>query len=91
MLYIFEIKKTDTELIKVHGTPVTVFLPPADMDDNSCNLLFHKAIENTNVKNCRNQNVLETIHRKTIRYVSEVSLYVGYKSDYIEFTPLKNY
>ena len=73
----------DVELYESKAMPVTLIQPPADMTCEECNQLFQKATFNVKNKKMSKLGIMEEIHRKAVRYVSEHSKYVGPKSDYI--------
>lgn len=74
------------ELLEMREVPGSTVCAPPDMTDEECNELLSKAIANTKSKKKLYHDAIETAHRKAVRYVSERSKYVGYKSDYIFFT-----
>lgn len=76
----------DMELYEAKAMPATLILPPVDMTQDECNRLFQKAINNTKNKKKNKHGIMEDIHRKAVRYVSESSKYVGPKSDFIVIT-----
>jgi len=73
----------DVEIFEARPTPITLIFEPEDLSSEVCNNLFSKAITNSKNKNTHGQSMLEAVHRKAVRYVSEYSKYVGHKSDYI--------
>lgn len=60
----------------------TLILEPTDVSSFECNQLFSRAIATTTKPN-KNQDMLETIHRKAVSFVSKRSKFVGYSSDYV--------
>ncbi len=76
----------DVELYESKAMPSTLIQPPADMTCDECNRLFQKATFNVKNKNMSKLGIMEEIHRKAVRYVSENSKYVGPKSDFIIIT-----
>lgn len=79
--------EADMEIIEASLAPKTIIFGPGDISDEECNVLFQKAIRNTKNKNTHQRDLLEVVHRKAVRYVSECSKFVGPKSDYIIITP----
>ena len=79
--------EADLEVIVSNGMPTTLIFAPADMTHAECNKLFQKAIRNTRNKNTHQRDLIEAAHRKAVRYVSEHSIFVGPKSDYIVLKP----
>lgn len=79
--------EAETEIIEASEMPVTLIFAPADMSDEECNKLFQKALRNTRNKNTHHRDMIEAAHRKAVRYVSEHSIFVGPKSDYIVLNP----
>lgn len=77
----------DAESIVAKELPVTLFHEPEDMSGEECNLLFQKAIAYTKKNNKYHQDPSESIHRRTVRYISERSKFVGHKSDYLVIRP----
>lgn len=76
----------DVELYESKAIPSTLIQAPADMTCVECNQLFQKATFNVKNKKMSKLGIMEEIHRKAIRYVSENSKYVGPKSDFIVIT-----
>lgn len=79
--------EADLEVIVSNGMPTTLIFAPTDMTHAECNELFQKAIRNTRNKNTHQRDLIEAAHRKAVRYVSEHSIFVGPKSDYIVLKP----
>lgn len=77
----------DVEIIEDTGHPRTLFHEPDDLSGEECNMLFHKACTYINKNNKYHQDPIEAIHRKTVRYISERSKFVGHKSDYLVIEP----
>ena len=74
---------TDTKIVESSEIPVTIILEPPDVSSEECNQLFNKATTYIKKNNKYHQDLLEATHQKAVRYVSEQSKYVGYKSDYV--------
>ena len=79
--------EAEADVIESTEMPITLIFAPADMTDDECNQLFQKALHNTKNKKTHNRDLIEAVHRKAVRYVSEHSKFVGPKSDYIVLTP----
>ena len=76
----------DIELYESKVMPATLIQSPADMACDECNQLFQKATFNVKNKKMSKLGIMEEVHRKAVRYVSERSKYVGPKSDFIVIT-----
>ena len=76
----------DLEIYEGKPMPSTVIFAAEDMTDDECNQLFQKAIVNCKNQKTHQRNLLEMVHRKAVRYVSERSKFVSHKSDFIEIT-----
>lgn len=86
---VIENGEADMEIIEASAKPATIIFGPGDISDEECNQLLQKAIMNSKNKRTHQKDLLEVVHRKAVRYVSERSKFVGPKSDYI-FIALNN-
>lgn len=75
--------EADMEIIEARDMPATIIFAPEDLSNEDCNQLLTKAIRNTAGKKNNTRDIMEAVHRKAVRYVSEHSKYVGPKADYI--------
>lgn len=73
----------DTEFYSATESPMTFIFAPEDMDEEGCNQLFGKAIKDTLRQKKLFYDIIESSHRKAVRYVAEKSEFVGYKTDFL--------
>ena len=76
----------ESDTFEAKETPGTIICEPPDVSNEECNDLLRKAILNTKSQKKLYHDLMETAHRKAVRYVSERSKFVGHKSDYVLLT-----
>ena len=77
--------RADSETFESGKVPATLILEPADLSVEQCNIQFGKALKNVEGKFLK--NTLESIHRRAVKNVSELSEFVNRESEYILITP----
>ena len=75
--------EADIEIHEAQSYPSTLILEPDDVSSEICNELYRRALAITKKPEMGHQDLLETVHRKAVRFVAQRSKFVSKESDYI--------